>query len=214
MDSNVVDQYVLALVGMEHADAEAMPDNSVRGKTWIHKILHGASKISGKDTMFDFKPYTYGAYSQAVADSVERCARKGLLCIHRPDRDGGAVHLTEEGEKARDESACDADLLGEIQTTKSLLNRLDYREMIVYSYTRFPEMAERSDIVADFESWREDAAISTYLKGVVSFALAMRMSGMDREDFETRLHDGGVEPYSPLIASMGRGHDRNTDSAG
>lgn len=204
MDPNVVDQYVLALVGMEHSDAEAMPDNSVRGKTWIHKILHGASKTGGKDAMFGFKPYAYGAYSQAVADSVERCASNGLLCIHQPERDVGAVHLTEKGEKARDESACDADLLEEVQAMKSLLNRLDYREMIVYSYTKFPEMAERSDIVADFESWREDAAITAYLKGAVSFALAMGMSGMGREDFETRLYDGGVEPYSPLIASVGR----------
>lgn len=211
MDPNVVDQYVLALVGMEHADVEAMPDNSVRGKTWIHKILHGASKIIGKD-MFNFKPYTYGAHSQTVADSVERCAENGLLCIHQTGRDGGAVHLTEEGEKVRDESACDRDMLKQIQATKSLLNSLNYREMMVYSYTKFPEMTKCSEILDDVESWRVDAAVSTYLKGAVSFALAARMSGMNREEFEVHLYEGGVEPYSPLVASMGRDHGESTNA--
>ena len=210
MDPNVVDQYILALVGMEHTDAEAMPDNSVRGKTWIHKILYGASKMIDKD-MFDFKPYTYGAYSQAIADSVERCAKNGLLCIHQTGRDVGAVHLTIQGEKARDESACDTDMLKQIRVTKSLLNSLNYREMIVYSYTKFPEMAKDSEILYNFKSWRVDAAVSTYLKGAVSFALAARMSGMDREEFETHLYEGGVEPYSPLVASMGRDHGESTN---
>ena len=213
MKQTLVDQYVLALVGMEHDDAEAMPDSSVRGKTWIHKILHGASEMSGKNDMFDFVPYAYGAYSEAVADSVERCAANGLLCIHRAGSDGGVIHLTEAGEMARDESACDRDVLEEIQAMKSLLNRLDYREMIVYSHTKFPEMAARSEIMDKFESWREDAAVSTYLKGVVSFALALSMSGMSREDFETRLYDGGVEPFSPLIASMGQYHGRNNGTS-
>ena len=211
MDPNTIDQYVLELVGMDHVDAEGMPDNSVRGKTWLHNILYGASKMIDKD-MFDFEPHTRGAYSQAVADSVEMCARNGLLCIHQTGRDGGAVHLMEEGEKARDTSACDREMLEQIRAAKSFLNNLNYREMIVYSYTKFPEMAKHSEILDDFESWRVDAAVSIYLKGAVSFALAARMSGMNREEFEIYIYEGGVEPYSSLVTSVGRDHGESTNA--
>ena len=71
--------------------------------------------------------------------------------------------------------------------------------MIVYSYALFPEMAEHSKIVSDFESWRIKEATSMYLKGSVSFALAATISGLGRDGFGNHLRDGGIEPYSPLV---------------
>ena len=196
-DVDIIDQYVLALVGMEHADAERMPDNSVRGKTWLQKMLHIASEFVDRE-LFDFTSYKYGAYSRAIDESVERCSRAGLLCIHRTDKDC-AIHITEEGKAKIDISKCDNDMLRQMQATKTLLNNLDYRELIVYSYALFPDMTKQSDIVDKFESWRVDAAVSMYLKGAVSLALAANISGLGRDGFEAHLRSGGIEPHSHLV---------------
>ena len=197
VNADIMDQYVLWLVGMDHADTERMPDNSVRGKTWLQKMLHVASESVGRE-QFGFVPFKYGAYSQAVNESVERCSRAGLLCIHRADRDC-AIHITRKGKEKLDISKCNPDMLRQMQSTKSLLNNLDYREMIVYSYALFPDMTKHIDIEDKFESWREDAAVSMYLKGAVSLALAADISGLARDDFEDHLRRGGIEPHSPLV---------------
>ena len=197
VDESLVDQYVLALVGMEHADAERMPDNSVRGKTWLQKMLYIASESAGREHL-GFASYKYGAYSRAIDESVERCSRAGLLCVHGMDRDR-TIHITEKGRYAFDPAKCDGNLLRQMQSAKSLLNGLDYRELIVYSYALFPEMAEHSELVDKFESWRVDAAVSMYLKGAVSLALAAHISNLGRDGFENHLRLGGMEPYSPLV---------------
>lgn len=197
MNNELVDQYTLALVGMEHAEPERMPDNSIRGKTWLQKIMYVVCKSCGNDE-FDFAPYKYGMYSKELDESVRRCSDSGLICVHRPDGDG-AIHLTEKGRKSVDIAKCDKNMLLSMQAAKSLLNELDYRELIVYSYALFPEMTEHSEIVDDFKSWRVDAATSMYLGGAVSFALAARISGLGREGFEDYLRLDGIEPYTPLV---------------
>lgn len=197
IDKEIVDQYVLALVAMKDADKERMPDNSVRGKTWLQKIMYIASKLYG-DKRFGFKPHKYGMYSPILEESVTRCSQKGLICVHNPDGNG-AIHITNKGREELDPDKCDDDMLRQMQSTKTLLNSLDYREMIVYSYGKFPEMKKGSEIVDDFESWRIDKATSMYLKGSISFALAATISGLGRDGFEGHLRQGGIEPYSPLV---------------
>ena len=197
VEAHLVDQYVLALVGMEHADTERMPDNSVRGKTWLQKMLYIASASVDRE-LLGFASYRYGAYSRAIDESVERCSRAGLVCVHRTDRDC-AIHITKKGRAALDPAKCDDNMLRQMQSTKSLLNSLDYRELIAYSYALFPEMAKNSEIADKFESWRVDAAVSMYLKGAVSFALAARISNLGRDGFEDHLRLGGIEPHSPLV---------------
>ena len=197
MDEKLVDQYTLALVGMEHAEPDRMPDNSIRGTVWLQKIMYIACKYCGSDEL-DFVPCKRGMYSKELHDSVRRCSSNGLICVHQPDGNG-AIHITEKGRKGTDIAKCDKNILLQMQSTKSLLNELDYRELVVYSYALYPEMAENSEIVDDFKSWRVDAATSMYLKGAASFALAASMSGMGRENFEEHLRRGGIEPYTSLV---------------
>ena len=183
--------------GMKHADAERMPDSSVRGKTWVQKIMYIASRLCGDDA-FGFAPHRYGMYSKTLDESLSRCSRDGLICMHVPEGDG-AIHLTEKGSKKVNPAVCGDNMLRQMQSVKSLLNSLDYREMIVYSYALFPEMAENSDIVDSFKSWRVDAATSMYLKGAVSFALAARISDLGQDGFGDHLRLGGIEPHTPLV---------------
>lgn len=197
MNRETADQYVLALVAMKDADAERVPDNSIRGKTWLQKIMYIASKMYG-DNRFGFRPHKHGVHSSIVDDSVTRCSKNGLICVHHPDGDG-AIHITDKGRKVLDPDKCDDNMLRQMQSTKTLLNSLDYREMIVYAYGKFPEMREGSEIVEDFESWRLDKSTSMYLKGSVSLALAATISGLGREGFEDHLRRGGIEPYTPLV---------------
>lgn len=195
MDS--IDQYVMATVAMNDPDIEAIPDNPIRGKTWLHKIMYIASKQYG-DNRFGFKPHKQGVYSSAVEKSLARCAQNGLICMHNPDGEG-VIHITDGGKEALDPDKCDDNLLRQLQTTKSLLNGLDYRQMIVYSYALFPEMTKLSEIVDSFESWRMEETMAMYLKGSISFALAATISGLGRIGFENHVRDMGMEPYSGLV---------------
>ena len=196
-DPEILDQYVMALVAMEHAEPELMPDTSVRGKTWLQKMMWFASEHLGRDRM-GFVAGKYGAYSAEIDDAVERCAEKGLLCVHRAERES-VIHITKKGVDALDLAVCDQYVLRHMQSIKSLLNGLSYREMIAYSYALSPEMAENSKISDRFEEWRVDAAVSMYLKGAASLALAGRISGLDREAFYEHLRRGGIEAPAPLV---------------
>ena len=197
MDKETIDQYVLTVVAMQDIEPERVPDNSIRGKNWLQKIMYIASKSHG-DNRFGFKPHKYGMYSPRLDEAVTRCSQNGLICINHPNRDG-PIHITAKGKEKLDSDKCEGNMLLELQAIKSLLNNLDYRQMIVYSYALFPEMAKHSEIVSDFESWRVEEAITMYLKGSVSFALAATISGLGRDGFEKHLRDGGIEPYSPLV---------------
>ena len=197
MAYDLADQHLLALVAMRHADTEGMPDDSVKGKTWLQKIMYIASKSCG-DERFGFAPHKYGMHSQALEDSLSKCSDDGLICVRPPDGNG-AIHITAKGRQNLDPDKCDDAMLCQMQSAKSLLDCLDYREMIVYSHALFPEMRECSEIMDDFESWRVDKAVSMYLKGAVSFALAARMSGLGRDGFGDHLRRGGIEPHTPLV---------------
>lgn len=197
MSKETVDQYVLAVVAMKDADSERVPNSSIKGKTWLQKIMYIASKSHG-DNRFGFKPYKYGMYSKTLEESVTRCSRDGLICTNHPNVDG-PIHITDKGKEKMDPDKCENNMLLELQAIKSVLNNLDYHQMIVYSYALFPEMAEHSEIVSNFESWRVEEATAMYLKGSVSFALAATISGLGRDGFGNHLRDGGIEPYSPLV---------------
>lgn len=197
MNKETVDQYVLAVVAMRDADPERMPDSSIKGKTWLQKIMYIASKSHG-DNRFGFKPYKYGMYSPTLEESVTRCSQGGLICTNHPNGDG-PIHITDKGKEKMDPDKCEDNMLLELQAIKSVLNNLEYRQMIVYSYALFPEMAKHSEIVGDFESWRVEEATAMYLKGSVSFALAATISGLGRDGFGNHLRNGGIEPHSPLV---------------
>ena len=167
MDSNVnlesLDQHVLAPVAMEHAEPDLMPDTSVRGKTWLQVMMWFASECLGYG-ITESAAHGHGAYAAGVNESVERRARSGLLRVRRSDREG-VIHMAKKGRDALEMAACDQDVLRHAQSIKSLLNNLNYREVIAYSYGLCPEMAGDGELHEEFEEWRLDAAVSTYLKG-------------------------------------------------
>lgn len=196
LDKETMDQYIL-VIAMKDADPERVYNSSIKGNTWLQKIMYIASKSHG-DNRFGFKPYKYGMYSATLEESVTRCSQDGLICTNHPDGDG-PIHITDKGKEKMDPNKCDDNMLLELQSIKSVLNNLDYRQMIVYSCALFPEMAKHSKIVDDFESWRVKESTTMYLKGSVSFALAATISGLGRDGFGNHLRDGGVEPYSPLV---------------
>ena len=142
--------------------------------------------------------HRYGTYAAQIDESVERCARSSPLHVHRSDREG-VIHITKKGRDALDTAARDQGALRHMQSIKSLLNNLNYREAIAYSYGRCPEMAGDGEPSCRFEEWRLDAAVSMYLKGAVSLALAGRISGLDRDGFYEHLRRGGIEAPAPLV---------------
>ena len=196
-DLESLDQHVLALVAMEHAEPDLMPDTSIRGKTWLQMMMWFASECLGYG-ITESAAHRYGAYAARVDESVERCARSNLLHVHRSDREG-VIHITKKGRDALDTAACDQDVLRHMQSIKSLLNNLNYREVIAYSYGLCPEMGGDGELHEKFEEWRLDAAVSMSLKGAVSLALAKRISGLGRDGFYEHLRRGGIEAPAPLV---------------
>ena len=74
--------------------------------------------------------------------------------------------------------------LRSLRSLKSVFNGLTYREMIVLSYTKFPEMLEKSELGDDYQEWREDAALSMAGRGKISMSLGAHIYGTGVADFE------------------------------
>ena len=99
------------------------------------------------------------------------------------------VHLTWRGRKEADKSIQDVEpnVLRSLRSLKSVFNGLTYREMIVLSYTKFPEMLEKSELRDNYQRWRKDAALSMVRRGRISMSLGAQIYGMGVADFEDYL---------------------------
>lgn len=64
----------------------------------------------------------------------------------------------------------DPNVLRLLRSLKSAFNCLTYRELTVLSYTKFPEMLKKSKLVADYQKWRKEAALSMVKSGKISIA--------------------------------------------
>ena len=91
-------------------------------------------------------------------------------------------------------TGCDPNVLETLRSVKTTLNSLDYNELVVLTYFEYPEMRENTNQLDNYEKWREDAAISMVSNEKISFSLGVSISGLDSEEFRTRLE--ALEPIS------------------
>ena len=93
---------------------------------------------------YHYRPYHYGPYSRGVQDSIERLLGIGVA-VHA---DG--LSLAGRGGPPYDEAS--GKVGGgnmRVCESKDLINCMDDREAPAYTYSRYPEMAERSPIYDD-----------------------------------------------------------------
>ena len=68
-----------------------------------------------------------------------------------------------------------------------MFDGLNYREMIVLSYAKFPEMLEKSELEDDYKKWRKCTAPYMVRHGKISMSLGAHTYGTDVADFENLL---------------------------
>ena len=177
-------KYVLALLGAE-TDGE---DNGISGQTWIQKMMYAASKAHPQ-LECGFVPHLRGMYSQRLKDILRELETDGLVCMEKDGEERQPVHLTWRGRQEAGKAIknVEPNVLRSLCSLKSVFNGLQYREMIVLSYTKWPEMLEKSELRDDYQEWRKDAALSMVKRGKISMSLGAQIYGTGVADFENFL---------------------------
>ena len=83
-----------------------------------------------------------------------------------------------------------------VSELKSFLNKMNYWEIIAFSYSTFPETTTNSNIKLEFERNRRNAAVGLFKNHDVSLKKAASIAGTSVEDFEGELKKRGIRPYS------------------
>ena len=177
-------KYVLALLGVE-TDGE---NNGISGQTWIQKMVYAASKAHPQ-LECGFVPHLRGMYSRRLRDMLRKLEMDGLVCMEKDGEERQPVHLTWRGQQEAGKAIRDVEpnVLRSLRSLKSVFNGLTYREMIVLSYTKFPEMLEKSELGDNYQEWRKDAALSMARSGKISMSLGAHIYGTGVADFEDLL---------------------------
>ena len=182
-------EYVLKMLRMDdHAGNDV-----IRGRTWLQKMMYAGSK-DHRELDYGFVPHSYGMYSKSLADIVDNLEAQGLVCTEKMEESSRSpMHLTRAGRMAADSiTGCNPDVLETLRSVKTTLNSLDYGELVVLMYFEYPEMLEKTSQRDKYEDWRENAALSMVSKEKISFSLGASISGLDKEEFRTKL--GALEP--------------------
>ena len=174
-------KYVLALLRVD-ADGQ---NNGISGQAWIQKIMYAASKAYPQ-LECGFKPHLYGMYSPHLKNILRDLTKDGIVCMEKDGEERHPVHLTWRGKRDADKAIKDVEpnVLRSLCSLKSVFNGLTYRELIVLSYTKFPEMLEKSDLRDNYQEWRKDAALSMVKRGQISTSLGAYIYGTGVADFE------------------------------
>ena len=191
MDIPKNSEYVLKMLRMD----DYAGNDVIRGRTWLQKMMYVCSK-DHPELDYGFLSYNYGMYSRSLADMVDELEVMGLVCTEKTEENNRLpIHLTEAGCVTADGiTGCDPNVLETLRSVKTTLNSLDYNELVVLTYFEYPEMRENTNQLDDYEKWREDAAISMVSNEKISFSLGVSISGLDSEEFRTRLE--ALEPIS------------------
>lgn len=173
-------KYVLALLLVETNDE----NNSISGQTWLQKMIYVASKAHPQ-LECGFVPHLRGVYSQHLKDILHELEKDGLV-VEKGGEGRQPICLTLHGQQEAAEAIKDVEpnVLRSLRSLKSVFNRLTYRELIVLSYTKFPEMLEKSELVDDYQEWRKKAALSMVKSGKISLSLGAHIYGTGVADFE------------------------------
>lgn len=112
--------------------------------TDFQKLLFLFSKETAEPPLYDFVPYKYGAFSfTSYADRL-KLIEKGLLA-----RSIDSWELSDNGKAA---TCLEPDYRREAALFASRIGRLRGRELIAYTYKRFPYYATHSEIASDILS--------------------------------------------------------------
>lgn len=174
-------KYVLALLQVE-TDGD---NNGISGQTWMQNMMYAASKAHPQ-LEYGFVPHMRGMYSQRLKNILHDLEKDGLVCMEKDGEERQPVHLTWRGRQEAEEAIKDVEpnVLRSLRSLKSVFNGLKYNEMISLSYTKFPEMLEKSEIRDEYQAWRKDAALSMVRRGKISMSLGAQIYGTGVADFE------------------------------
>ncbi|MDA7958983.1 MAG: hypothetical protein MPI95_07880 [Nitrosopumilus sp.] len=165
----------------------------VPGTEHLHKQLFVLSKeLPGGAIGFENCPT--GPYSPRLS-----CVKDCCIEVDSTIRmlDGGRLQLTDKGlNAARVVWDSEPDLIREhVIGIKEFMNDMEYREMMFYIYSTFPETMEGSSLLGDYERNRVDVACSLFVKEKATLSLAASVAGMRSDDLADILHDRGVATH-------------------
>lgn len=151
----------------------------VKGNLWLQKELYLVSR-NVKQLTEDFEAYRLGPFSEAVEEYESQ-----LRVSHFIDVTPAGIKLTSKGQEIAEgiwnQASKDDQAL--VSQVKSLLNDLSRDELLVLVYSTFEESTVNSDIKADIEAKRMEAAVSLFRKRKVTLERAAEIAKMSLPQF-------------------------------
>ena len=166
----------------------------VRGSTWLQKIMHVLSQGIG-ELNYEFDAHHFGTFS---ADLQTIQAQNITSDMINQENENGPIQLTDRGMKIakklwREIPDSERKIISE---TKEFLNDMNFRELIAFSYSTFPETTSKSDIFPEFMQTRLGSAISLFKRNKISLKKAISISGINESEFLNELKKKNISPYS------------------
>lgn len=149
---------------------------------------------------FEFRPYHYGPFDQAVYGEVESLSRQGLASVD--DRRRYRLYgLTEEGftNGARALAGLPERARGYMAEASGWIFSLDFRDLLAAIYEYAPDMAVRSVLPSAVPAPRPDSEARPFVRGM---ARAFEWPGLPNRRGRTR-RDAGAAALGRQWAAVG-----------
>ena len=159
---------------------EAKNDEPIPGNLWYQKELFLVSKNNKElEEEANFEPYFWGPYSESAVMEMEELVQLGLV-----KKEGNKYVLTNLGKQLT------AEILKEIRKSekeviediKNFLNDLTKDELLMFTYSSYPEMIEDAVEFKQLVQKRVDIAISMYKKCKISLGKAAEIAGKSTDE--------------------------------
>ena len=155
--------------------------------------MHDLSKVISTLSS-NFVEYNFGTFNPSL-NSIQT-QNKALKLIEQRSK-GGRIMLTSRGitvaKKIWNGSNSDEQRL--VCETKKFFNEMNYWELIVFSYSTYPETTVNSEIKSDFEKKRLPVAVDLFKRHKLSLTKSAYVAGVSTETFKEHLLERKIYPY-------------------
>lgn len=188
---NPVERVILSLLGVEGSNGAKF--EPVKGPTWMQKeVFVVLRSLLGEDGIRPlYEPHKLGMYSEEVEHLVAGLRADGLI----ESGADGPITLTGKGRTVASRILSSGKRGVEVaREVKTLLNGLEFPDLIIYVYSAYPGWQESSEVAhyLNNKARREALGLRLCREGKISAERASQVAGKPFRSFLSMLNTEGI----------------------
>ena len=186
LKDNLGKQYILSLLNSNNQEP-------IKGKTRLMKEMFFISlNVSSLSQLLEFEADNYGPSSDVIIGYLDDMSQIKLINAEKGSKTNVTYTIGEYGKKFLEQEKLDLDY-ELIYEMKTLCNGITNDELLALTYFSFPEMTEESLVKDKIWAKRENLAVGLYSKGKVSLEKAVKISGLNYQQFLNLLDSKNIK---------------------